>query len=603
MSASHQYSIVALDPAAHIFEMRLTVASPDIAGQGFTLPTWVPGSYMIRDMARHVVSIRAESDGREIVLTKTSKSSWLAAPCDSPLTVIAQIYALENTVRGAHLDTTHGFFDGACVFPAVDGQEDVACHVDILPPKRSKTGDWRVATSMRPLDAQPYEFGSYIAQNHAELIDHPVEMGNLLIGEFEVDGIPHAIAVRGHERFDMARICHDLTTLCESQIEFLGKPDTLDRYLFLLSVQENGYGGLEHRWSSALMCSRKDLPRRGDTSTSDDYRKFLGLCSHEYFHLWNIKRIKPEKFTPYDLRDETYTGLLWVFEGITSYYDDMFLHRSGLISAEGYLELLAKMITRHLRNRGNALQSVEDSSFDAWTKLYKQHANSGNSIVSYYVKGSLVALILDLTIRKETAGNSSLDDVMRECWSRFGEGSEGMPERGIESIARAVSGLELEDFFERYVRGTAELPLQVLLNSFGIRLCTRPATGSKDDGGKPAAADAVVAPWLGADLNQAAGKSRFGIVHSGSPAETAGIAPNDEAVAINGLRLTASNLHTRLRDHHAGDVVTITVFRDEALVRHRVKLANAPEDTCYLEVETDLSEAAHKLQDAWLNTA
>jgi predicted metalloprotease with PDZ domain len=600
MATPHKYSITAIDPGAHLFSVSVTVAKPDPAGQGFAIPAWIPGSYMIRDLARQVVSISVAADGREIGLTKTDKSTWQADPCDSPLTLTAQIYAYDLSVRGAHVDTTHAFFDGACVFPAVIGQEDRTCQLEILPPPKSIGSDWRVATSMQPLGANRYEFGTYVAADYDELIDHPVEMGDLLIGEFEVCEIPHAIAVIGHAHFDMARICHDLKSLCEAQLKFLGAPKNLDRYMFLLRVEEDGYGGLEHRWSSSLACSRKDLPRRGETKVSDDYRKFLGLCSHEYFHLWNIKRIKPERFTPYDLRAETHTGLLWVFEGITSYYDDLFLLRSGLISTKGFLELLAKTITRVTRNRGRHLQNVEESSFDAWTRFYKQDANSSNAIVSYYTKGSLIALALDLTIRKETEGACSLDDVMHECWSRYGETGEGLPERGLESLARSVSGLELEDFFDRYVRGTADLPLRGLLATTGIKMCLRAANNSKDMGGKPAPDGSMPPPWLGATLKPRAGTSRFTVVHSGSPAESAGIAPGDEAVALDGLRLTAQNLDDRLRDHHAGNTVAIAAFREDTLLRHRVKLGEAPEDTCYLEIDSDADSEAEKRRKEWL---
>jgi predicted metalloprotease with PDZ domain len=547
-----------------------------------------------------VVAICCEADGREIGLSKTDKSTWQADPCESPLTLTAQIYAYDLSVRGAHVDTTHAFFDGACVFPVVIGQEDLACELDILPPQKSGGGKWRVATSMQALNAQRYEFGTYIAADYAELIDHPVQMGDILIGEFEACNIPHAIAVVGHTHFDMARICHDLKTLCETQLGFLGRPQNLDRYLFLLRVEEDGFGGLEHRWSTSLACSRKDLPRRGETNVSDDYCKFLGLCSHEYFHVWNVKRIKPEKFTPYDLRAETYTGLLWVFEGITSYYGDLFLLRSGLISSKSFLKLLAKTITRVSRNCGRHLQNIEESSFDAWTRFYKQDANSSNAIVSYYTKGSLLALALDLTIRKETEGTYSLDDVMQKCWSLYGETGEGLPERGLESLARSVSGLELEDFFDRYVRGTADLPLRGLLATAGIKMHMRVANDSKDMGGKPASSSSTPPPWLGATVKVRAGTSRFEVVQSGSPAESAGIAPGDEAVALNELRLTAQNLDARLRDHHAGDTVTISAFREEVLSRHRVKLGAASEDTCYLEIDSDADSEAEKHRNAWL---
>lgn len=598
MANEHRYQITAKDPAAHLFEIALTVEKPDPAGQAFALPAWVPGSYMIRDLAKHVVSISAASEGDNVALTKTDKSTWLASPCEAPLTLTAEIYAGDLSVRGAHLDTTHGFFDGACVFPAVVGQEHHQCRLDILPPPNGS--DWRVATSMRSNGAGKYEFGAYEAADYAELIDHPVEMGNLLIGEFEAAGIPHAIAVRGHTHFDMARICHDLAKLCEHQLNFLGKPKNLDRYLFLLTVKDSGYGGLEHRWSSSLMCARKDLPRRGASKVSDDYRSFLGLCSHEYFHLWNVKRIKPERFTPYDLRSEMYTGLLWVFEGITSYYDDLFLVRCGLISIESYLELVAKTITRVQRTRGRLKQNVEESSFDAWSRFYKQDANSSNAIVSYYAKGSLIALALDMTIRKESAGAHSLDDVMKECWSRYGETGEGMPERGLESVARAVTGLDLEDFFERFVRGTSELPLQGLMKTVGVSLRFRKASDAKDAGGKAAGEDAAPPPWLGATLAQDANGSRFAVVHSGSPAERAGIAPGDEAIAIDDLRLTADNVDARLRYHHDGDTVTVTVFRDHVLMRHKVTLGVAPEDTCYFEVDKNVDAAVETERGKWL---
>jgi len=601
MATPHQYCITPENPGAHLFEVKVTVASPDPSGQVFSMPAWVPGSYLIRDLARHVVAIRASTDGQEIALTKIDKSSWQADACEAAITLTAKIHAYDLNVRGAHLDTTHGFFDGACVFPMVVGQENHACQLEIRPPAGPPGNDWRVATSMKVVEAEPYGFGTFSAEDYAELIDHPVEMGHLLIGEFEACGIPHAIAVRGHAHFDMARVCHDLSTLCTFQLELLGKPQDLDRYVFLLYVQEAAYGGLEHRWSSSLACSRKDLPRRGESGVKARYRKFLGLCSHEYFHLWLVKRIKPQRFTPYDLRAEVYTGLLWVFEGITSYYDHLVLVRCGLITPKSYLEHIAKSITRLARTRGRLRQTVEESSFDAWSRFYRQNANSSNAIVSYYNKGALIALALDLTLRKESSGQCTLDDVMRECWSRYGETAEGMPERGIESVVRAVSGLELADFFERFVRGIAELPLQGLMKEVGVDLRMRPALGSKDAGGKPAAADKTPPPWIGAALADKAGTSVFRVVYTGSPAENAGIAPGDIAIALDDLRLNAATLDERLREHHIGDTVIIAAFRDEHLMQFSVKLCAPPEDTCYLELEQDAHAATESMRNAWLS--
>ena len=369
MNTPHRYRISAHDAAAHLFEVRLTVTGPDPQGQAFAMPAWIPGSYMIRDYARNVVSIRAESDGLDVPLTKLDKSRWRAAPVRKPLTLIAEIYAYDLSVRGAHLDNTHAYFNGPCVFFAVEGQEARPCEPEIVAPDVPGAADWRLATSMRRKDGPSYGFGTFVADDYAELIDHPVEAGNLSIGEFEVRGIPHAIAIRGKTRVDMGRLCHDLETVCERHMALLGVPDGFDRYVFLVYAAGNGYGGLEHRWSSSLVCTRDNLPARGDDAVGDAYRTFLGLASHEYFHAWNVKRMKPAVFTPYDLSAETHTGLLWVFEGITSYYDDLALVRSGLITEKSYLELLGRTISRVLRGSGRQKQSVEASSFDAWTKF------------------------------------------------------------------------------------------------------------------------------------------------------------------------------------------------------------------------------------------
>ena len=581
--------------------MRLTVANPDPDGQVFAMPAWIPGSYMIRDYARNVVAIRAESDGLDVPLEKLDKSSWQAAPVQKPLTLVAEIYGYDLSVRGAHLDNTHAYFNGPCVFFAVRGQEDLPCEVEIVPPAGDTASEWRVATSMRRKDALPYAFGTFEADDYAELIDHPVEAGHLSIGEFEVNGIPHAIAIRGKTRVDMGRLCHDLQTLCDRHISLLGVPEGFDRYLFLVHAPGSGYGGLEHRWSSSLVCARDSLPVRGEDAVGDAYRTFLGLASHEYFHSWNVKRMKPAAFTPYDLSSESYTGLLWVFEGITSYYDDLALVRSGLITEKSYLELLGRTITRVLRGGGRLRQSVEESSFDAWTKFYKQDANGPNAIVSYYAKGSLIALALDLKLRTETDGRVSLDDVMKACWERWGDSGEGMPEDGFEAVAAEVSQLDLDDFFDASVRGTGELPLETLLGTHGIAYNLRAASGSGDKGGQKLENSKQRTVWLGATLTETNGKSTFASVMNGGPAERAGVAPGDEAVALDGLQLTSANADSRLKAYRDGDELELVVFRGDELVTTRIRLAAAPLDTCYLELIEDVELDVESRRMAWLH--
>ncbi|MEL7187633.1 MAG: PDZ domain-containing protein, partial [Pseudomonadota bacterium] len=547
MSAPHRYSIRPLDPAAHLFEVRVVVAEPDAGGQVFTIPAWIPGSYMIRDYARHVVAIRAESDGVGVALNKIDKSSWQAAAVARELTLILEIYAYDESVRGAHLDNTHAYFNGTCVFPAVVGQEDRTCSVEIANADIPAARNWRVATSMQTDGAEIYGFGRYQAADYAELIDHPVEIGDLSIGEFDVAGIPHIIAIRGRTRADMGRLCNDLATVCEQHMSLLGPPNDLDRYVFLLHAPGNGYGGLEHRWSSSNVCSRDSLPAKGDEGVSDEYRTLLGLLSHEYFHLWNVKRMKPAAFTPYDLSAESHTELLWVFEGVTSYYDDLALVRSGLISVDSYLELIGRIATRVLRGEGRRRQSVAESSFDAWTKFYKQDANAQNAIVSYYAKGALIAMTLDLKLRAETDGKISLDDVMRACWARWGESSSGMPEEGFEEVCAEVSGLDLDDFFTASVRGTGELPLEQLLGEHGVRFCLRAAADRSDKGGKKGDLDKLPSVWLGALLANPSGKTVFTSIANGSPAERAGVAPGDELIAIDGLKTTLTEVDARIR--------------------------------------------------------
>ena len=598
--AAHRYHIWPKDPGAHLYEVRLTVAQPAPDGQVFAMPAWIPGSYMIRDYAKHVVSARAEADGREVELTKLDKSRWRAAPCDRELTLVLEVYAHDESVRGAHLDATHAFFNGTCVFPAVVGQESTPCDLEIAAPEAPFGKGWRVATSMRRATAAEYDFGAYTTEDYAELIDHPVEIGELSIGEFEAGGIAHAIAIRGKTRVDMARLCHDLQTVCEQQQSLLGPPRDLDRYLFLLNAPGSGYGGLEHRWSSALICGRDNLPARGDENVSEEYRTFLGLVSHEYFHLWNVKRMKPAAFTPYDLSKETHTGLLWVYEGITSYYDDLALVRSGAIPVESYLEVVGRTVTNVIRGQGRRRQSVSASSFDAWTKFYKQDANAPNAIVSYYTKGALIAMCLDLKLRDETGGSMTLDDVMKAAWSRWGETGEGMPEDGFEKLCIEVSGLDLQDFFDATVRGTGALPLESLLKSHGVDYKLRRSAGGKDKGGKRADDANLPSVWLGANLGSRNGKTVFLAVHNEGPAERAGVSPGDELVALDGLRINIEGCEARTRRYRPGDKSELSVFRGDELISLRMKWQEAPADTCYLELTEDADDKLVSRRDAWL---
>lgn len=584
--------------AAHLYAVTVRVDAPDPLGQVFSLPAWIPGSYMIREFARQIVQIAAESGERKVLLVKRDKHSWQAAPCEGPLTVRYEVYAWDLSVRAAHLDQTHGFFNGTSVFLRVAGFEHLPHEVDIRNADDPCCKSWQVATAMPRLKAKRFGFGTYLCANYDELIDHPVETGDFALASFQAHGVPHDIVVTGRvPNLDMARLCSDLQKICEAHIA-LFEPATrrapMDRYLFMTFAVGDGYGGLEHRASTALICARADLPVEGQNALSEGYRTFLGLCSHEYFHSWNVKRIKPALFAPYQLDTEIYTPLLWLFEGLTSYYDDLMLLRSGLIDETAYFSLLAKTINGVLRGSGRNKQSIAESSFDAWVKYYRQDENAPNAIVSYYAKGSLVALALDLTLRAESAGRKSLDDVMRALWTRFGtdfyEGAatgRGVTEAEVEALFDEISGLKLKRLFERWVRGTDDLPLAKLLVSFGVTL-TDDRRNAK--------------PALGVRAVRDGNDCRLANVYEGGAAHRAGLSANDLLVAIDGLRVSPTNLDALLARYRAGNVVEVHAFRRDELMRFEAKLmADATPKTVLVSKSKPV--AAVRLREGWLKGA
>ena len=607
MPAPTRYRIAPLDVHAHLFEVRCTVADPEALGQRFTLPTWIPGSYLVREFARHFVAVRAESNGAAVAIGKETKDAWRASPCAGPLTVIAEVYAFDLSVRGAYLDSTRGYFNGATVFLCPDGRADVPCEVDIAAPDFAGAKAWRVATTLERAGAEPFGFGRYRAATYDELIDHPVEMAPFALVSFDAGGARHDVAVTGRIRADLDRVARDLARICQWQIDlFAGAPGgraPFDRYLFQVAAVGDGYGGLEHRASTSLLCRRDELPATGDTGVSEGYRNFLGLASHEYFHSWNVKRIKPAAFSPYDLAREGYTRQLWAFEGITSYYDDLALVRSGVIEPPSYLELLGRAITTVLRTPGRRRQSVAESSFDAWIKFYRPDENTPNAVVSYYAKGSLVALALDLVLRRT---GSSLDAVMRALWQRYGQAGVGVPEGAILAIASEFAGRELADFFGRYVDGTEDPPLAELLAGFGVTFNLRASSGDDDRGGKPGKSslrdEAPPRCWLGAKVTGAA-EPKLQHVYSGGPAERAGLAGGDIVVAIDGLRATAESLRKLLGRRRAGETATVHAFRRDELIIAELVLETAPQDTCWLALTAVIDDDARARRDAWLGIA
>ncbi|MEL7311000.1 MAG: PDZ domain-containing protein [Pseudomonadota bacterium] len=591
LMANLRYHVAASNPASHEFEVQLRIPARSVTGAlVIRLPAWIPGSYMVRDYARHVVRVSAKSESTELAVERYDKSSWrIAGPDagdsgDADIVVDLLVYAWDLSVRGAHLDLHHAYFNGACLFPEVVGYTgDI--ELEIAPMPELPDEAW-VGTSMRPVAVDERGFGRYVCSDYDELLDHPVEIAVQTNISFSAAGVPHRLMIRGGGDFDEARLARDCERIFATHHELLGTPTDLDRYDVLAFAEVDTYGGLEHRWSTSLAIGIDDLPRAGAAHNPSAYRKLLGLISHEYFHLWNVRRLKPAAFSPLDLSREVHTSLLWVFEGVTSYYDDLALVRSGVIEPKEYLNLLAQNLTRVWRTSGRHHQTLADSSFDAWTKFYKQDENATNAIVSYYAKGAAIALALDLTLRTRTT--TTLDEVMRVCWQRFYVDGHGMPEAGLETVVAELTGGALQGWFDRFIRGYEDPDFETLFNAVGIRWVLRPATGPADAGGM--STSNPVPGYLG--FRVASGQTRVAAVMTDGPAQRAGLSAGDEIVSVDGLKADPARVARMFTQSEPGQTVELHVFRRSRLLRLMLTVAAAKLDTVVLAERDDVSDAA-----------
>jgi predicted metalloprotease with PDZ domain len=584
------------DPDRHHFSVSCRIENP-ADRQAFTLPSWIPGSYLLREFARHVVAIEASAAGAPIAVEQTAKGTWIVAGLGSPLVVTATIHAFDGSIRGAYFDRDRAFFNGTSLFLLPEGRAGEPIEVSIEKPSAPFADRWRVATAMDATAVDAQGFGRYQAADYDELIDHPVEIGEHAVAEFEAAGVPHRLVVTGRIDADLERVTVDLAQLCTAQIDFFGRPPPFSRYTFLGQAVGKGYGGLEHRASSSLIFGRDCLPKIGDPGLSRDYQVFLGLVSHEYFHSWHVKRSRPAAFVPYRLDRRNHTRLLWVFEGITSYYQELFLVRSGLLGRDAFLRRLGELLTRVYRAPGRFRQSLAAASFNAWDHLYKPEANSINAGVSYYSKGAMVACALDLMLRTETT--ISLDVLVQALWQRFGRRHLGLAEDGFESLVAELAGESLAARLHALVHGTDDPDLASLMAAFGLKLELRQSEGPKDLGGTPARSTATRLS-LGATFEVTAAGLKLTLVLDGQAAQTAGLASGDTIVALDRIQLSADNLEQRLQRYDAGDEATVSYFRGDELRAATLALKPAPRDTCYIEIDPEAGPEAHARRASWL---
>ena len=568
------------DLRSHHYRVTMTLPHP-APRQRLSLPAWIPGSYLVREFARHLSGLKASQGRREVALTQIDKHTW-EADCSGrgALTLSWRVYAFDSSVRCAWLDVQRGFFNGTGVFLRAEGREADEHRVTLGPLPEG----WQVATGLP--EVAP---GEWSAPDYDALIDHPFELGAFWRGRFTACGTEHEFVVAGAlPGFDGERLLADTKKICEAQIRFWhGRDDGCDpppfeRYVFMLNATDDGYGGLEHRNSTALICTRRDLPRRGDASSADGYVTLLGLISHEYFHTWNVKRLKPREFAAYELQRENYTRLLWFFEGFTSYYDDLFLVRTGLIDEARYLRLVARTANQVLGTPGRRVQSAAAASFDAWVKYYRPDENSANATVSYYTKGAQIALCLDLTLR--AAGRGSLDEVMRELWRASGGGPIG--EDDILAALRRVGRRDFAPEIAAWVHGTDELPLAELLPALGVDLRReRPLLQQR----------------LGARLNEATAGLKVQSVLAGGLAEAAGLSAGDEILALGDWRVVKPEDLTLYGAFE--QPLPLLVARDRRLLHLTLPQGREVEGAVALSLQGKPAAVVRRRREAWLTRA
>jgi predicted metalloprotease with PDZ domain len=563
------YSVDLRDRHAHLYNVEARFP----AGGDFVelkLALWTPGSYLIREYQRHLQELVVDDgEGQLLAVEKIDKATWrVDARKAEKIRACYRIYAWELTVRTAHLDDTHGFWNGAPLFLYVDPLRDRPVRVQVRVPE-----EWRATTAL------PREGDDFVARNYDELVDSPFEVGTHELVSFTAQGRPHQLAIWGRVDKPREELTGDLTRIIDQAAALFGGVP-YDEYTFLLLCAPGAYGGLEHARSCTLLTTPFAFaPRK-------KYEEFLELVSHEYFHLWNVKRIHPKALGPFDYQREAYTRSLWVMEGLTSYYDRHLLVRAGLQSPGRYLDKLGDELGKIAAIPGRFKQSLEESSFDAWIKLYRPDENTVNSTISYYLKGGLVCLLLDLDIRARTHGARSLDDVLRLLWRRFGQTGEGFEDKDVQSLFEEAAGVPLGAFFDQCVRGRDDIEVAPFFANVGL---TIEVSHSEEHpaGGAPA--------WLGVNTKDDHGRLMVSAQLAGGPAWTGGLYAGDEIVALDGFRLEAGNLKDRMATRRAGERVSLTVFRRDELRTVELTLGDRPMDSYEvtpMESPTDAQRAA-----------
>ncbi|MTJ09031.1 M61 family metallopeptidase [Anabaena sp. UHCC 0204] len=573
ISPQIHYLVGMSQPETHLFEITLKIVNYPNSILDLKMPVWTPGSYLVREYEKNLQDFAAFGDNESLSWRKISKNHWQVEKGDvSEVTITYRIFANELTVRTNHLDPTHGYFNGAALFFRIPNYDHLPIQVTIIPPNEK----WQITTSLSTITEAT---NSFLAADFDTLVDSPFEIGDHQLYKFAVLGKPHELAIWGRGNFQVQEMIADFEKIIEVEAKMFGGLP-YDRYVFFLHLLQQAFGGLEHKNSCSLIYQRFGFRNQ------DKYEPFLQLVAHEFFHLWNVKRIRPQGLEVFDYDQENYTPSLWFCEGVTSYYDLVIPLRAGIYNTKAYLNYLSKEITRYLNTPGRKVQPLSESSFDAWIKLYRPDANSGNSQISYYLKGEMVSLLLDLLIRVHHENQRSLDDVMRQMWEEFGKAEIGYTPEQLEGVIASVAGMDLGDFFQRYLYGLDDLPFNQYLQPFGLQLVE----------------DKREEPYLGVRTNTENGREIIKFVELGSPAQKAGIDAGNELLAIDGIKV-GNQLNERLKDYQPNDSIQITVFHQDELRTYCVTLA-APIPNHYQLVPVQNPDLSQQEKFAgWLGTS
>lgn len=586
------YRIEFKEPAIHRVQIEVSFATHGAKEIRLMMPVWTPGSYMVREYARQIESLEAYDKNGPIKTTKADKNHWVVS-CEKTdkVKVRYSVYGREMGVRTNWIEPQFAFLTGAATFIVPEKAVDRKCIVHVVPDP-----SWaHIATSLEASPASPWV---RTAKNFDELIDSPIVMGNIDIQSEEISGAVHHLATVPFEGWDTQKAMADVAKIVKLEQEFWGEVP-YQQYWFLNLLTEAG-GGLEHDNSTVLMASRWSQKLR------PKYVDWLGLVAHEFFHTWNVRRLRPRALMAYDYNQEQYTDELWIAEGLTSYYDDLIVARSGLSTPKEYLERVSKSIQTVQNSPGRNVQNLIDSSFDSWIKFYRPDENAANSRISYYVKGSIVGMLLDAQIRLHSSDQYSLDDCMRLLWKRHRE--TGYTNEDFSKIVQELAGKSVRDWLDKELRSTEELDYQPLLEAYG--LTWKPKDPPKDvppkgpDTHQAPTAEVATPAHFGLEISNVSGKTQVDKVLRGASASHAGVQVGDELIALDGYRIGAEQWAERVGLLHVGDEISLLVSRRGKILDLPLKIlaesvqASTPSWTL-IRVEKPTSEQ-EKRWKSWL---